>query len=257
MLNRFAALLLAGISLAPALFSCRHDQEKRDLPTPCEAAAANPLTFHFLEYSGTPTPDTTYNNQTVTFVGPGAPYTAYEWLVGPATRRTTQKFVLSFDTRTFGDISVRLIARRPPNTACFAHDDGVDTLTKVLTLVPFIDPNIPLRNPHAPIYGKFHGANRSTPRDTFTIRIYQGVNYDYPNDPTAPPTDYVSNIPKGCKRPFYDNYLGWRGVFMNLGGCSGLQGSGYVVGRDSIRVTYRTQTQPAIVDEVFLGKRVR
>ena len=44
---------------------------------------------------------------------------------------------------------------------------------------------------------------------------------------------------------------------MSLGGCSNLQGSGYVVGRDSIRLTYRTQDQPTIVDEVFLGKRVR
>ena len=257
MLNRFLALLLTGSSFALALSGCRHDQDKGDVPNPCATAAANPLSFQFLEYSGTPTPDTTYNSQLVTFAGPGAPYTAYEWLVGPTTRRTTQQFGLYFDEKTVGTVPVRLIARRPPNTACFAHDDGVDTLTKVLTLVPFVDPYVPLRNPRAPIYGTFHGANRSTPRDTFTVWIHQGVNYDYPTDPTAPPTDYVRNIPKGCKLPFFDNYLGWRGVHMNLGGCTGLQGSGYVIGRDSIRITYHTRPQSALVDEVFLGKRVR
>lgn len=256
MLNRLATLLLAGSCFTLALYSCRHDHEKGDIPNPCATINANPLTFQFLEYSGTPTPDTTYNNQTITFAGPGAPYTAYEWLIGPVTRRNKQQFALSFDSKTVGNITVRLIARRPPNLSCFAHDDGIDTLTKVLTLVPFIDPTVPLRNPRAPIYGKFHGANRSTPQDTFTVRIYQGVSYDYPHDPTAPPTDYVGNIPKGCKKPYYESYLGWRGVFMSLGGCYGLQGSGYIVGRDSIRITYKTLKQSAVVDEVFLGRRI-
>lgn len=251
------SFLSAGVGLLLALLSGCHHKGGEDTPNPCQTAKANPLTFQILEYSDTPTPDTTYNNQTISFVGPGAPYTAYEWLVGPTTTRTAQQFALSFDANTVGKISVRLIAHRPPNTACFPHDDGVDTLTRVLTLVPFLDPTLPLRNPRAPIYGKFLGANRSAPRDTFTVRIYQGINYSYPKDPTAPPTDYVSNLPKGCRLPYFDNYLGWRGVFMQLGGCSGLQGRGYIIGRDSIRLTYRTPGQLTDVEQVFLGKRVR
>ena len=115
MLNRLATLLLAGSCFTLALYSCRHDREKGDVPNPCATISANPLTFQFLEYSGTPTPDTTYNNQTITFAGPGTPYTAYEWLIGPGTRRNKQQFALSFDSRTVGNITVRLIARRPPN----------------------------------------------------------------------------------------------------------------------------------------------
>ena len=184
----------ATASILVALSSCQHEA---DGPGPCQAAVANPLTFSFLEYSGTPTPDTTYNNQSVSFVGPGAPYTAYQWLVGPTTVRATQKFTLSFDANTVGPIPVRLIARRPPNTACFPHDDGVDTLTRVLTLVPFVDPAVPLRNPRAPIYGKYLGATHSAPRDTFTVRIYQGRNYYYPTDPTAPPHRLRQQLAQG------------------------------------------------------------
>lgn len=256
-MSRIVIPFLLGTGMLLAMSSCRHDERKDATPNPCQAAKENPLAFQFLENSGTPTPDTTYNNQQITFAGPGAPYTAYDWLVGPTTTRSTRQFVLFFTAQTVGDLPVRLIARRPPNTACFPHDDGVDTLTQMLTLVPFVNPTVPLRNPRAPIYGSFHGANRSSPRDTFTVRIYQGINFDHPSNPLAPPTDYVSNVPRGCTHPYFDNYLGWRGVFMQSGGCTGFQGSGYIVGRDSIRLTYRTQGQPTIVDEVFLGKRIR
>ena len=90
--------------------SCRHDDEGNgNLPNPCQALKASSLAFHYLEYTGTPTADTAYNNQPITFVGPGAPYTAYEWLVGPVTKRTSKQFVLSFDANTLGNIPVRLI----------------------------------------------------------------------------------------------------------------------------------------------------
>ena len=246
--TRISALLMAGSGLLLALYSCQHDQMAA--PNPCRAAKANPLTFQFLEDPGTPTPDTAYNSQTTTFVGPGAPYTAYEWLVGPMTRRTTQKFALFFDKTTLGSIPVRLIARRPLNTACFPNDDGVDTLTKVLTLMPRQDPR-------AAVLGKFRGANISSPRDTVTVRIYQGPNFDYPTNPAAEPTNYAGNLPRGCGTPYREIARGWNGVFLSLGGCTGLQGTGYLLRRDSLRIAYRTQNSPTIVDEVFLGRRVR
>jgi len=255
MSHRVVTLLLVGGSFLSVMSSCHHDKEKDGSPTPCQGLKANPLTFQLLEYSGTPTPDTTYNDQTVSFIGPGAPYTAYEWLVGPTTKRTTQKFVLVFGANTVGNIPVRLIAHRPLNTACFPHDTGVDTLMRVLTLVP----SLPERNPRAPIYGKFQGALRSAPRDTFTVRIYQGKNYFYPTDPTAPPTDYVSNLPRGCTRPYIDNYLGWYGVHFDGLGCTSFGGTGYIFGRDSLRLSFRTKPAPIPdeANEVFLGKRVR
>jgi hypothetical protein len=249
-----AKWLLAGSSLL-LLIACHHDEQ----PNPCQGMKLKPLTFQILENSDTPTPDTTYNNQLVTFVAPGAPYTSYEWQIGPSTTRTTQQFNLSFDANTLGNIRVRLVAHRPPSTACFPQDTGVDTLTRQLTLVPFKDPYLPERNPRAPIYGKFQGALRSAPRDTFTVRIYQGKNYFYPTDPTAPPTDYVANNLKGCTRPYIDNYLGWYGVYFSGLGCTSFGGHGYVFGRDSLRLSFRTKPAPVPdeANEVFLGKRIR
>jgi hypothetical protein len=89
------------------------------------------------------------------------------------------------------------------------------------------------------------------------VRIYQGLNRFYPNDPAAEPTDYVSNLPKGCKVPYMSNYLGWRGVYMGEGGCSYAEGSGYIIGRDSIRITYQTVGKTEYIEQIFLGKRIR
>lgn len=99
---------------------------------------------------------------------------------------------------------------------------------------------MPWRDPRAAVYGKFQGANRSSPRDMFTVRIYQGPNFDRPNNPSAEPTNYASNLPKGCRTPYRSIALGWRGVFMSLGGCNGFQGTGYLLSRDSLRLEYRT-----------------
>lgn len=243
----FRLALLVGVGSVLTLSSCRHESS---LPNPCQGSSANPLAFHYLEYTGTPTADTAYNNQVITFVGPGAPYTSYQWQVGPSTTRTTQQFALSFDDQALGAIAVQLIAHRPTNTACFPHDDGIDTLAQVLTLMP--RPSL-----QAPIYGKFQGANRSAPHDTFTVQIYSGPNYSHPTNPLAQPTDYVRNLPKGCLQPYVYVGLSWRGAFMSTGGCTGFQGTGYLMSHDSLRINYRTQISPTIIDEVFVGKRIR
>lgn len=229
------------------LSSCQHQE---DSPNPCQAAKANPLAFYYLESTGTATADTAFNSQQITFVGPSAPYTSYQWQVGNLITRTSQQFTLSFDDTNYGIVPVTLIAHRPLNTACFPHDDGIDTLTQNLVLQP--RPNL-----RAPIYGKFQGANKSTPRDTFTVRIYSGPNYAHPTIPQAEPTNYVSNLPKGCSSPYVYVGVGWKGAFMSTGGCSGLQGKAYLLSHDSIRIDYRTQVSPSIIDEVFLGKRIR
>jgi hypothetical protein len=152
----------------------------------------------------------------------------------------------------WGSIPVRLIATRPPNTGCFKNDDGVDTLTQVMTLMPWQDQR-------APIYGKFQGSNSDAPRDTFTVRIYQGANFYYPNNPAAEPTNYVVGVPKGCRYAYHNVGLTWRGFTASGGSdCSSLEiQKGYLTTRDSIRIQYRSQVTPTIVDKVFLGKRVR
>ena len=238
------AIVLTGYSLA----GCR--DKPQVLPDPCAGQRANPLTMQFIEAFGTPTPDTATNNQPLVLRGPGAPYTSYEWLIGAIDQRTGRTAVVSFDRRTLGPIPVRLIAKRPLNTACFKNDDGVDTLTQMLTLVP-------QRDLRAPIYGKFQGSNKDTPRDTFTVRTYEGADFFYPNDPSVY-SNYVAGIPKGCLTPYRYAGFTWRGMTATSGGCTSFNiTKGYITARDSIRIEYRTQVSPTIIDKVFLGKRVR
>jgi hypothetical protein len=241
-----ACVVLAAAALG--LAGCR---DKTPAPDPCQGQLANPLTLRFIEAFGTPTPDTAYNNQPMVFEAPGALYTSYKWLVGQVDERTGRRVGVSFDNKTLGTIPVRLIATRPPNKACFKNDDGVDTLTKTLTLVPY-------RDQRAPIYGRFRGANKDTPNDTFSVRIYQGPNVAYPNNPAAEPSNYAVGVPKGCRKPYRDIGLTWRGITASDGGCSGGDiTKGYLTSRDSIRIEYRAQLSPTIIDKVFLGKRVR
>jgi hypothetical protein len=244
-----STLLLVGIT-SLILAGCR---DRTSTPTPCQGQVANPLTMQFVEAFGTPTPDTAYNNQPMVFEAPAAPYTSYRWLFGQVDARTGRRVGVNFDNKTLGQIAVRLIATRPPTTACYRNDDGIDTLTKTLTLVPY-------RDQRAPIYGRFRGADKDTPNDTFTVRIYQGPNYAYPSVPGAEPSNYIVGVPKGCRKPYLDIGLTWRGITSagGSGGCTGLDITrGYLTSRDSLRLEYRTQVSPTIIDKVFVGTRIR
>ena len=152
---------------------------------------------------------------------------------------------------------MRLSATRPPNRQCFPKDDGVDTLTQVLTLV-----NRTQRR--AAVYGKFQGSNTDAPRDTFTIRVHSAPDYHQPNDPAAAPYDYLRNLGRGCQSPSFGIGLTWRGIDFNYSrndfNCVTEIGTGYLTTRDSICINYsqfesdHTFTR---VNRVFKGRRVR
>ena len=252
-LVRIPALALLG---SAALWAgCHRDTPA---PDPCFGSKANPLSFRFLENYGTPTPDTAFSKQTISFEGPGAPYTSYQWQVGSDSRSFTQrKFSLYFPENATGTYTVRLIATRPPNTRCFAKDDGVDTLTQTLTLVHRTQQT-------AAVYGRYLGSNTDSPRDTFSIRVFQGPDYTQPNDPAAAPYDYLRNLGRGCQSPYFGIGLTWRGFELNYGntdfGCLYESGAGYLTTHDSIRIDY-SQLESAQstkrVSRVFKGRRVR
>lgn len=198
---KFPALALLGTALLMA--GCRRGVPVAPAPAPCRGAKANPLAFRFLENWGTPTPDTAFTKQTITFDGPGAPYTAYQWRVGSDPRAFTQRrFSLYFPEAANGTYAVRLIATRPPNTRCFAQDDGVDTLTQVLTLVP-------RTQQRAALYGTFLGSSTDAPRDTFAVRVFSAPDYHQPNDPAAAPYNYLRNLSRGCQSPRFAIALTW------------------------------------------------
>lgn len=248
------ALTLAGSAALGT--SCERHSSPDPEPDVCRTARANPLTFRFLENYGTPTPDTAYSKQDITFEAPGAPYTSYEWKIGNDTRSFTQKkFTLYFYENNVGDLPVHLIARRPLNTKCFPKDDGVDTLTKVLTLLP-------RSFRKGPIYGKFQGSNLDAPKDTFTIRVFQGADPFNVNSPI--PYDFLRNLGRGCQSPYFTIGLTWRGIWFNYGAndfsCLTESGTGYLTTRDSIRVEYSQLENDRSfkrLNRVFLGRRVR
>lgn len=257
--NKILVLALLGGTLLWA--GCHRDTPTADptpVPDPCAGTAANPLGFQFLENYGTPTPDTAYAKQTITFEAPGAPYFKYEWQIANDPRSFTQRrFGLYFPASAAGSLAVRLIAQRPTNLRCFPKDDGVDTLTRVLTLVP--------RYVYwAAIYGKFLGSNADAPRDTFTIRVFSAPDYHQPNDPAAAPYDYLRNLGRGCQSPYFGVGLTWRGIYFNYGrndfNCLTESGTGYLTTRDSIRVDYSQFENDHTfkrLSRVFRGRRVR
>ena len=252
-MKTLSALALLGSALLWA--GCSHDAPA---PDPCFGTKANPLSFRFLENYGTPTPDTAFTKQTITFEGPGAPYPDYQWQVGSDPRSFTQrKFSLYFPEAANGTYTVRLIAIREPNRQCFAKDDGVDTLTQVLTLVNRTQ--VP-----AAIYGRFLGSNTDAPRDTFSVRVFSAPDYHQPNDPAAAPYDYLRNLSKGCQSPYFGIGLTWRGIEFNYSrndfNCLTEIGTGYLTTRDSIRIDYsRYESDHTFtrVNRVFKGRRVR
>lgn len=247
---------LALLSSAVLWAGCHKDAPVTPAPDPCIGAKANPLSFRFLENYGTPTPDTAFTKQTISFEGPGAPYTTYQWQVGSDPRSFTQrKFSLYFPEAANGPYAVRLIATRPPNRQCFPKDDGVDTLTQVLTLVNRTQ--VP-----AAIYGKFLGSNTDAPRDTFSIRVFQDLDPYTPSSPIL--YDFLRNLGRGCQSPYFTIGLTWRGVWFNYGSndfnCLTDSGTGYLTTRDSIRIDYsqnESSSSPKRVNRVFKGRRVR
>jgi len=245
------AARLGGALLLLALGACR-DKEKRDepKPDPCREQVLPVLAFDFIDRLGLATPDTAILGD-VTFAGPGAPYTAWEWQVGNDPRSfTRQRFSLFFGTPTqYRTYSVRLIARRPPNVACFAKDDGVDTLTKVLTLMPY-------GMATSPIVGRFHGANLDAPADTFTVRITAESDRRYPNNPNGPRVVYLQNLPnKVCPHPVNEEVGGgWRGAFIDGIGCGVAYGTAQLdIDRRTLRITYSMVNlpDPKSINRVF------
>jgi hypothetical protein len=88
--------------------------------------------------------------------------TSYEWQIGNSSVvYTSKEFGLYFGD-TVGTIPITLIVKSKPNKICFPNDDGIDTLTRYLTITVMEKPTF---------FGTYLGANDYDPTNQFTIKI--------------------------------------------------------------------------------------
>jgi hypothetical protein len=192
---------------------------------PC--AGKQPVTAEFeiyeqLSYDSIFVADTTMKGNVVYFIAKSN-YYEYEWKIGTMDSVFTSKAVALRFIEPYNKIEVRLIVRSMPDTLCFPDDDGIDTLIKYLTVVPW--------QGGSALIGRYKGINLDSPLDTFVVEIgYQEV---YENDKLIAYFYYVNNIPNGCiskvKEILYPDgniKVGYRSIHIN-GLCAKYYPTGY------------------------------
>lgn len=121
-------------------------------------------TIHmYMDYQdGNPANFKLNTNCTVDFVADLEGAISYQWQVGSnAISQTVRSFSLDFSD-TIGTIPVCLIVKSKPNLICFPNDDGIDTVTKYLTIKHFKE---------FPLKGKYKGYLSNDPSTEFIIEI--------------------------------------------------------------------------------------
>lgn len=239
---------------------CSHDGEGRNSsnPTPCGPAQAEQYAFtiqnninnNFFEC------DTIFPS-VVRFTASQV-YSSAKWKIGTDPRSFTKtSFDLTFPSTSTGSVVIQCIGTRPINTVCIPHDDGIDTLTKVLTIMPLDE-----FAPHAAIEGKFLGSTTDAVSDTFVVRIFVGPDLLHPPHPAI----FLYNLNKGCPGTSIDISAGYQGLVFNQGigntVCHGVFGTGHIdlKNRNKIRFDYDEQKTPGsvtLVHKTFLGTRIR
>src|SRR6218665_2439516 len=188
-------LRLLSCAIAPALLiSCKRD------PDPC--AGLKPISADFKFFQKFIGIDSIFYIDTVIMNPDRNIYIPEKvWLIAneeKATYRweledypknnTTKSFFLDFD-QPFGNIEVKLIVTKEPDTSCFPNDDGADTVTKTLVVLDGSKFKYAFE-------GTFTGFLTDNPSDVFDITIVnlgEGSKNDFDGL-------RVYNLPKGCRK---------------------------------------------------------
>jgi hypothetical protein len=147
------------------IYSCADDSTS---PDPCDGASEVVARFMIEELVDTFAieSDTALSINGVRFSALDR-YDTYEWHVGYDTRVfSDSSFQLLFrleQVKLGEQLPITFIGKRTPRTECFPNDDGVDTLTKYLTIISKYD---------SPVLGQFRGSNLDAPSDSFTVEIF-------------------------------------------------------------------------------------
>ena len=173
--------------------SCSCDKEKVN---PC--GGKQPTTAEFTvenydSFSGTTFKCDTCGYGSLRFTLKDANIDSVWWQVGTDTRLFRQKqLLLSFakgETESVLKITAK-VKRNSPDKECFASDNGINTFSKLVTFINYVD---------YPIWGDYQGYNIDNPNDTFTVQI---VKYDFNNPYYCKTEDdskgnFIRNLPKG------------------------------------------------------------
>jgi hypothetical protein len=144
-----------------------------------------------LSYDSLFVADTVLSSNVIHFIAKNSKYDNYRWKIGTDDSVFTAKEVGLRFNGVFGDIPIKLIVHSKPDTSCFPNDDGIDSIEKVITVVPW-------RGGSA-LIGDYIGCNLDTPKDSFTINIrYKDV---YESGHIVDHIYYVNNLNKGCQEP--------------------------------------------------------
>jgi hypothetical protein len=138
--------------------------------------------------------DTVFRQNLITFKTT-RPYDSVTWKIGNNPNIfTTPKVQLNFGN-TLGTIDVDFAAKATPNQVCFPDDRGVYIGKKSLTIVEEYDTT---KLTISPMVGRYKGAFKETPSDTFTVTINYFDSAKYNPSFTGTKNFYwISNIPKG------------------------------------------------------------
>ncbi|MDX2284409.1 MAG: hypothetical protein NW241_09615 [Bacteroidia bacterium] len=191
------------------------------------------------------------NPQRVTFRAHQT-FESYRWIVGSHNQVITEpEFSLLFvGANINGPLTVTLVGTRTPDSLCFPHDDGIDTVSRTFEIIPLEE---------ARVLGRFEGHELHNPQRRFTVEI--SLDIEFQDNYT------VKNLPEGC--PYESSALSFTDeVFAsyyrgNTCGEHQMIGRAYAEG-DSIRIEYLLHprkpngffdTDTAFA-RVFIGKKI-
>lgn len=244
--------------IALILVNCQGDLPTQQLPKPSADPCATPAAAKYYFSVANQVGDMFFSSDTI-FPGTvklSAPaiYTSTVWHIGNDPRTFTKNNLLFDFPTAIGTVAIRFIGTRPIDK-CKAHDLGVDTLTKSLTVVSF-NP----RHPHSAIEGVFLGATANMPSDTFSVRIF---NRQDVRD-TASYAIAMYNLNKGCPGLDINLFPSYRAITFNQtrgdAMCHGVYGYGILdsIDRNKIYIKYNEQLhpgQPEYAPRIFIGHR--
>ena len=156
-----------------ALFmGCSDDVIKPPPPDPCAGKKPVSAAFEIIEPPGDSPYWVKYDADTILsqdaiFKAIERNADSYEWEIGADILTTRDVVRQSFPRGE--TIAIRLIVHKKPDSVCFPTDDGIDTVTRYLYVVPIIDGQN--REYFSPMEGKFLGKYDDTPDESQTIKV--------------------------------------------------------------------------------------